>query len=72
MIVFLQKKQKRNFIQKTKKNKYKKTIPKISKRFLSSFCYWSEIWHSIFELISALDILHMFFLIFRIGALGAQ
>ena len=69
------KKQKRNFIQKTKKEylQKKNNIPKISKRFLFKFCYCSEIWHSIFELISASDILHLFFFHFFVsGALGAQ
>ena len=60
------KKQKRNFIQKTKKEylqkKKKKNILKMSKRFISKFCYCSEIWHSIFEFISASDILHLFFI----------
>ena len=70
------KKQKRNFIHKTKKEylqkKKEKNKPKMSKSFLSKFCYCSEIWHSIFEFISASDILHLFCYFFVSGALGAQ
>ena len=65
MIVSLQKKTKTEFYSEDKKKniyskKKKKNIPKISKRFLSKFCYRSEIWHSVFKLISASDILHLF------------
>ena len=70
------KKQKRNFIQKTKQEylqkKKKKNILKMSERFLSKFCYCSEIWHSIFEFISASDILHLFFLFFCVGEFFAE
>ena len=75
MIVFLQKKTKTEFYSEDKKEelqKKEKNIRKISKRFLSKFCYCSEIWHSIFELISASDILHLFFYFFVSGALGAH
>ena len=57
-----------NVVQKGSTPKY--PTPKYPKSqntkndFLSKFCYCSEIWHSIFELISASDILHLFFFIF--------
>ena len=67
------KKQKQKFIQKTRKENLQKKrkkiskISKISKRFLFNFCHCSEIWNSIFELISASDNLHPCFSFFRIG-----
>ena len=75
VIVFLQKKTKREVYSEDKKEylqKKKKTYEKSRNVFYFKFCYSSEIWHSIFELISASDILHLFFYFFVSGALGAQ